>query len=374
MPLLFSVPIEANHVGAVAHDAGHRRDRLDVVDHRRRGVQAGDGGERRAQPRLAATALERVEQRGLLAADVGAGARVHGDVEVVAGAVDVLAEVAGEVGLLDGALQPAYDVQHLAADVDERVVGADRVAGDDHALDQRVRRGHHQRDVLAGARLGLVGVDHQVVRLAVALRDEAPLHAGREARAAAAAQAGVLDQRDDVVLGHAQGGVAARRTRRCPRRTPASTGGSVSQSFDEDRGQHVDHGQEPPLGFCLPPASSPTVSAPDSSTVGLGLGPVGRRLRCRAPPARCSPGRARRDASSRRRPGRSSRSPGRSAGRPARRARRPGPRRRGRRGSRRAPARPRARCRSAGRGWSGPRRPRAGRRPAGSPTPGSGCP
>ena len=34
------------------------------------------------------------------------------------------------------------------------------------ALDQRVRVVHHQRQVLAGARLALVGVDHQVVRLA----------------------------------------------------------------------------------------------------------------------------------------------------------------------------------------------------------------
>ena len=83
----------------------------------------------------------------------------------------------------------------------------DRVAGDDDALDQRVRRRQHQRDVLAGAGLGLVGVDHQVVRLAVALRDEAPLHAGREARAAAAAQPGVLDAADDVV------GVIAQRLR-----------------------------------------------------------------------------------------------------------------------------------------------------------------
>ena len=103
--------------------------------------------------------------------------------------------IAGGVGLLRPRLQPADDVQDLAAHVDERVVGADRVRRDDDALDQRVRVGHHQRDVLAGARLGLVGVDDEVVRLAVALRDEAPLHAGREARAAAAAQAGVLDQR-----------------------------------------------------------------------------------------------------------------------------------------------------------------------------------
>ena len=67
-------------------------------------------------------------------------------------------------------------------------------AGDGRALDEHVRVGHHQRDVLAGARLGLVRVDHQVVRLAVALRQEAPLHAGREAGPAAAAQPRVLQR------------------------------------------------------------------------------------------------------------------------------------------------------------------------------------
>ena len=53
--------------------------------------------------------------------------------------------------------------------------------------------------------LRLVGVDHQVVRLAVALRDELPLHPGGEARAAAAAQTGVLDVRDEVVRRHGEG-------------------------------------------------------------------------------------------------------------------------------------------------------------------------
>src|SRR5690606_33150118 len=98
---------------------------------------------------------------------------------------------------------------HLAPHVDEGVVGPDRVRGDDDALDQRVRVGHHERDVLAGARLRLVGVDNQIMWLGSAvcfwaLRDEPPLHAGGEARAAAAAQAGVLDGLDDRVGVHAQ--------------------------------------------------------------------------------------------------------------------------------------------------------------------------
>src|SRR5262249_26087589 len=54
-------------------------------------------------------------------------------------------------------------------------------------------------DILAGARLGLVRVQRQVVRLAVALRDERPLLAGGEAGPAATAQAGLLDLGDDLV-------------------------------------------------------------------------------------------------------------------------------------------------------------------------------
>src|SRR3546814_9579449 len=116
----------------------------------------------------------------------------------------VLAEVSGGIGLLHGALETAYDVDHLAADIDERVVGPGRVGGDDHSLDQRVGAGHHQRDVLAGARLRLIGVDHEIFRLGVVLGDEGPLHPGREASTAAAAQTGVLDLLDDGVLGLAQ--------------------------------------------------------------------------------------------------------------------------------------------------------------------------
>src|SRR3712207_8898479 len=44
-----------------------------VVDHGRAGVEAGDSGERRAQPRVPTAALQRVEGGGLLTADVGPG-------------------------------------------------------------------------------------------------------------------------------------------------------------------------------------------------------------------------------------------------------------------------------------------------------------
>ena len=61
---------------------GHRRERLDVVQQRRLLERAGDGRERRLGRRLAAVAVERGQQRRLLAADVGAGAAVQHDLGV----------------------------------------------------------------------------------------------------------------------------------------------------------------------------------------------------------------------------------------------------------------------------------------------------
>src|SRR5829696_6005651 len=186
-------------VDAVAQDRRDRRDRLDVVDDRRGGVEAGHRREGRAQTGLAAASLERVEEGGLLTADVRPGAGVDGQLQVVARPEDVLAEVAGGVRLRDRSLQPSQHVDDLATHVDERVGRADRVGRDDGPLHELVGVGHHQRDVLAGARLRFVGVDDEVDRLVAALGDEAPLHAGREAGAPTPAQLGVLDELGDLV-------------------------------------------------------------------------------------------------------------------------------------------------------------------------------
>ena len=109
------------------------------------------------------------------------------------------AEVPGGLGLVaPRCVHPAQRVHRLAADVDRAERRLDRVRGDDAALDQRVRVRHHQRDVLAGTRFALVRVDHQVAAAWCSpWRQERPLQAGREAGAAAAAQAGVLHQFDE---------------------------------------------------------------------------------------------------------------------------------------------------------------------------------
>src|SRR6202049_3849080 len=85
---------------AALDDVGHVAQRLDVVHHRWLAIQPLDGGEWGLEARLTAEPLERVDQRGLLAADVCARAAVHDDLAVEAAAEDVPAAVAGGPSLL----------------------------------------------------------------------------------------------------------------------------------------------------------------------------------------------------------------------------------------------------------------------------------
>ena len=78
------MPSSLNHGAALVDDERDVHQGLDVVDDRRVAEQALDRRERRLEARLAALALERVEQRGLFAADVRAGAAVHGEVTLEA--------------------------------------------------------------------------------------------------------------------------------------------------------------------------------------------------------------------------------------------------------------------------------------------------
>ena len=186
--------------GAAPQDGRDDRDRLDVADRGRAAVHPDRRGERRLEARLAHLALEALQQPGLLAADVGAGAAVQVDLVVVAGAAGILADQSGGVRLVDRRLQDLRLAHVFAADVDVAGGGAHAGAGEQAALDQLVRVVAHDLPVLAGAGLALVGVDHQVDRPAVRLLGhERHLEAGREACAAAPAQARFLDLLDDPV-------------------------------------------------------------------------------------------------------------------------------------------------------------------------------
>src|SRR5262249_38211648 len=132
------------------------------------------------------------------AADVGAvpGVRVHLVAEVRT--EDVLAEITRRVGLLQGLLVLLVHFPDLAVDVVVARGRGHRVAGDDHALDHRVRVVAQEVPVLARARLALVRIAYHVFRARELARHERPLQAGGEAGATAAAQRRLLEIVDEI--------------------------------------------------------------------------------------------------------------------------------------------------------------------------------
>ena len=99
VPPLFGRPSSQEGLAAVDDDPGHRREGLGVVDRGGLAVQAVARRERRLEARQPLLAFQRFQQRGFLAADVGAVAVVGVQVEAELRAEDVLAEIARRVGL-----------------------------------------------------------------------------------------------------------------------------------------------------------------------------------------------------------------------------------------------------------------------------------
>ena len=123
------------------------------------------------------------------------------DEEIERKAVDVvLADELGLIGLVHRRLQALALADEFAANIDVAGVGVHGEAGDQAALDQEMRVVPHDLAVLAGAGLGFVGIDHEIMRAAVGLLGhERPFQPGREAGAAAPAQARSLHLVDDPV-------------------------------------------------------------------------------------------------------------------------------------------------------------------------------
>src|SRR5206468_10795785 len=120
------------------------------------------------------------------------------DVAVEAGAKHVTAEKSARIGLFDRTLEDGLHVEELAADIDVGDLGADGVARDRASLEHEVRIPLHQQVIFERAWLAFVGVARDVLGVGRLLVDELPLHPGRKACAAAAAQARSLDDVDDL--------------------------------------------------------------------------------------------------------------------------------------------------------------------------------
>src|SRR5262249_34449565 len=98
----------------------------------------------------------------------------------------------------------------FAADIDEAGMRAHGEAGDQAALDQEMRFVAHDLAILAGAGLGFIGVDHEIMRPAVGLLGhERPFEPGREAGTATPAQPRGLHLVDDPIAALVQDGLGA---------------------------------------------------------------------------------------------------------------------------------------------------------------------
>ena len=122
-------------------------------------------------------------------------------VEVQRRAEHVVPEPASPISDLDGGAHGGDRVRVLGPDVDVALAGSDRIGGDRHALDERERIAFHHHPVGERAAVAFVGVAADELQLVDAVEHRLPLDAGREARPAAATQAGVGDLRDDLCRG-----------------------------------------------------------------------------------------------------------------------------------------------------------------------------
>src|SRR5690606_14114823 len=150
-------------LAAVADDPGHRREGLGVVDRGGLAVEPVARRERRLEARLALLALERLEQRGFLAADVGAVAMERVQLEGELRAEDALAEPARRASFIYRRFEKGVGIPDLAVDVVVADADAHRVSRDRHAFDDDVRVVAQDVAILERARLAFVGIADQAL-------------------------------------------------------------------------------------------------------------------------------------------------------------------------------------------------------------------
>lgn len=179
-------------------------DSLDVGNGGGASEKTDGGGERGLETGLAGLALERLDERSLLATDVGSGTSVNVNIEIVAGSAGVLANEAVGVGLVDGSLEDGGLLDEFTSDVD---VGGGRVhgsAGDEASLDELVWVLSHDLAVLASSGLTLIGVDDEVTGLVVLVPvlevHERPFQTRGETSTTSSSQTRGLDLANDPIV------------------------------------------------------------------------------------------------------------------------------------------------------------------------------
>ena len=163
----------------------------------------------------------------------------------------------------------------FGAEINVALRGTHRIAGEDHALDEAVRVILHQVTVNVGAGVALVGVGDDVLDARRLRGDGAPLAAGREARAATAAEIGFF-HRGEHRFRRAHQRLGQRRvTTLLPvGGQRAGTAGGDPAEHDADPRRHL-HGRAR-LGLALGRRGEAFAEAIDAGIVLHPLGPARR--------------------------------------------------------------------------------------------------
>jgi hypothetical protein len=169
----------------VGDDPRHAGEGLDVIDVGGLAPEAGDRRERRPLSRHPALAHDAGDEGRLLAAHEGAGALFDLELEGPAAAEHVLAEEAALLGGGDSEPPLPHGQRVLDARIDEPLVRADGVRGDQQPFDHGVRVAVHDRRVHDGPGVALDAVADDLLDVAGRQARELPFAAGRETCAAA---------------------------------------------------------------------------------------------------------------------------------------------------------------------------------------------
>src|SRR5262249_25696357 len=149
----------------LAQDEWDTGERLDVVYNRRTGEETRDRWEGRFDSWKTLSAFERRQQGRFLAADICSGAAVDHDVQVEAGPLDVLAEPARPISLVNSPLHPLCGPEVLTANVYVGFVTSNGVCCDESAFEQRMRVPLQNVPVLESPGFAFVRVDDQILWL-----------------------------------------------------------------------------------------------------------------------------------------------------------------------------------------------------------------
>ena len=157
--------------------------------------------ERRPFSRNAATAFNRLQQSGFLTADEGSRATEQHDVKSFRKRL----EDACFAQFGDDAFQDGNRLRVFFANVDDGLLGANRICRNENAFQNTVRIRFHQHAIHEGAWIAFIRIADDDFVFAFGFQGHTPFFARRETTAATAAQFGGLQNLNDLFRSHGAG-------------------------------------------------------------------------------------------------------------------------------------------------------------------------